>query len=135
LIGLGAVTVVVSTMVAAAIPPTGAGLRLGVVAVTVGAFAALAADLWAVAWTGALAWLLVNGFLVDRFGELSWHGRSDLYRSLALLCAAAAGLAIGKGVRLWSAWRRRRRFDNEWRALSRDVHEFQNFDEKETRDA
>jgi hypothetical protein len=135
LIGIGAVAAVVSTMVASTIPPTAAGWRLGAVVVTVGAFAALFPDRWAVAWTGGLAWLLVNGFLVDRFGELSWHGRSDAYRSLAFASAGAAGLAIGHGMRSWSAWRRQRRFDDEWQALSHDVHEFEKLNEKETRDA
>jgi len=135
LIGIGTVTVVVSTMVAAAIPPTSAGWRLGVVAVTVGAFAALGADRWAVAWTGVLAWLLVNGFLVDRFGELSWHGRSDLYRSLALVSAAAIGLAVGQGVRLWATWRRQRRIGDELSTLAHDARGAEKLDEKETRDA
>jgi hypothetical protein len=135
LIGIGAVTVVVSTMVAAAIPPAATGWRLGVVALTVGGFAALVPDGWAVASTGGLAWLLANGFLVDRFGELSWHGWSDLYRSLTFVSVATAGLAIGQGARLWSAWRRRLRFDDEWRSFPTMSVSSRSLDEKETRDA
>jgi hypothetical protein len=133
-IGIGAATVVASTMLAATIPATDAGWRFAVVAVTFGVFAALVPDRSAVAWTGGLAWLLVNGFLVDSFGELSWHGRSDLYRALMLVAVAAAGLAIGQGVRLWSVWRGYRRFDDEWRTVVRLSTSSVNFEE-ETRDA
>jgi hypothetical protein len=134
LIGTGALTVMLATLGVASIPASSA-LRFGVVAVAVGGFAALALDGAAVAWTGALAWLLVNGFLVDRFGELSWHGRADLYRALVLVAAAAVGLAAGHVVRLCWLWRRHQRFDAEWRTLAQQTNDFENFDEEETRDA
>jgi len=66
------------------------------------AFAALAGDRRAVACVAGLAWLVVNGFLVDRFGELSWHGTADIYRALMLISAGILGLLI-------AAVRRRRR--------------------------
>lgn len=134
-IGIGSGTVVASTMLAAALPATESGWRFGVVAVTVGGFAALVPDRLAVAWTGALAWLLVNGFLVDRFGELVWHGRADVARAVLLVAAAAIGLAAGNIFRLWSAWSGRQRFDEEWRALARTTINSMNFNEEETRDA
>jgi hypothetical protein len=40
--------------------------------------------------------------LVDRFGELSWHGTADIYRALMLISAGVLGLLI-------AAMRRRRR--------------------------
>jgi hypothetical protein len=46
--------------------------------------------------------LVVNGFLVDRFGELSWHGTADVYRAVMLILAGVLGLLI-------AAVRRRRR--------------------------
>jgi hypothetical protein len=135
LIGIGAVVVTVATMGAATIPATHDGWRFGVVTVVLGVFAALVPDRLAVAWAGALAWLLVNGFLVDRFGELSWHGRGDLYRALMLVAAAAVGLVSGQAVRLWSAWRWQRLIDDEWRAIAQEFGQFNQFDEEETRDA
>jgi hypothetical protein len=95
LVGAGAAVVVVATVVAAAIPPAHSAARFAVVAVAVGAFAALTRNRLAVVFTTALAWLLVNGFLVDRFGELSWHGRADLVRALMLVGAAALGQVAG----------------------------------------
>jgi hypothetical protein len=135
LIGSGALLVTLVTMGASAIPSTSGGLRFGVVAFAVGAFAALTLDRMAVAGTGALAWLLVNGFLVDRFGELSWHGRADVYRALMLVAVASVGLIGGHAVRLRSVWHRHRRFNDEWRAVASEFDEFSQFDEKETRDA
>jgi hypothetical protein len=128
LVGAGAATAVVATMVAATIPVAHSGWRFAVVAVAVGAFAALTRDRLAVACTGTLAWLLVNGFLVDRFGELSWHGRADAYRTLMIVVTAALGLVAGEMAQLWLARRRRRRLTVGWPALS-DV------DEEDGRDA
>lgn len=45
---------------------------------------------------GAVAWFIVNGFLVDRLGELRWHGPADVARAAALTTTAAAGLVIGQ---------------------------------------
>ena len=49
--------------------------------------------------------------------------------------AAAVGLALGPGVRLWLSWRDHQRFDDEWRTLATDVKEVNVFDEEERRDA
>jgi hypothetical protein len=51
--------------------------------------------------------LVVNGFLIDRLGELSWHGSSDLYRMLLLLVCGAFGLAVGEVYRQLVALRAR----------------------------
>ena len=39
--------------------------------------------------TAALGWLMLDGFVIDRYGVLHWHGRADAVR-LAVL--AASGL-------------------------------------------
>ncbi len=41
-------------------------------------------------WAGALGWLMFNGFVVDQFGALAWHGRSDAVRLGTLLVIAVA---------------------------------------------
>jgi hypothetical protein len=125
LIGIGALTVVGGGLVAAAAP---GAWRLGIIAAAVAAFAALALDLVAVPVTVVLAWLVVNGFLVDRFGELSWHGRPDIYRAGMLVVAGGLGQAVGRARRVMWNRRQRRSFEAEWRLLVRE------FDMKEMRD-
>jgi MFS family permease len=101
-IGLGAATVVAAGLLAAAIPVGDRPLRFAVMVAAVVVFGALSGDRRAVACAAGLAWLVVNGFLVDRFGELSWHGTADIYRALMLISAGVLGLLI-------AAMRRRRR--------------------------
>jgi hypothetical protein len=67
-----------------------------VMVIAVGLFAALTNDVLALIPVVALAWLVVNGFLVDRLGELSWHGWPDLFRLSLLACAGYVGLAISR---------------------------------------
>lgn len=100
-IGVGAAMVVVAAVVAAAIPVTDADWRFGLVAAAVVGFAALTVDVRALAGIVALSWLLVNGFLIDRFGTLSWHGSPDLVRLMLLVLAGAVGLGAGEAVRGW----------------------------------
>jgi hypothetical protein len=90
----GAAAVVVAAMVAALVPAVDGGRRVAVLAVVVGGFAAVTADPRAVAGVGLVAWLVDNGFLVDRVGVLSWHGSADLYRAVVLAAAGGAGLLI-----------------------------------------
>ena len=93
-IGFGAVTVVTAGLLAAAVPVTDQPMRFGVMVAAVAVFAALTGDRVAAAWAAGLAWLVVNGFLVDRFGELSWHGPADVYRAAMLTLAGVLGLLI-----------------------------------------
>ena len=95
----GTAMVVAAALVAAAISTTYAGWRFAVVALAVGLFAALTLDRLALVGVAVLGWLVVNGFLVDRLGELSWHGSADLYRMLLLVVAGAFGLAVGEVFR------------------------------------
>lgn len=95
----GAVMVVAAALVAALIPTIHYGWRFAVVALAVGLFAAMTLDQRALAGVALLGWLVVNGFLVDRLGELSWHGSPDLYRMSLLVVTGAAGLAVGEAYR------------------------------------
>ena len=70
-------------------PPPELGLGIGFGAVTV-----VTGDRVAAAWAAGLAWLVVNGFLVDRVGELPWHGPADVYRAAMLTLAGVLGLLI-----------------------------------------
>lgn len=104
-LGAGAVLMVAATLVAAAIPAADPGWRFAVVAVAVGVFAAATLDQVVLAGVALIAFLLVNGFLVDRFGQLSWHGAADVWRALLLVVAGAWGLAAGEAYRYVRALR------------------------------
>ena len=104
-VGIGATAVVAAGVVASTVPAADSGWRFGIVVAAVAIFAAFAGDAVAVAWAAGLAWLVTNGFLVDRFGELSWHGRSDVSRAVMLMLAGGLGLLIARVRRE----RRRRR--------------------------
>jgi hypothetical protein len=97
---LGAAVVVFAALGAAGLPSVDSGWRLVVVAVALGLFSALTADALAAAFVGVLAWLIVNGFLVDRYGQLSWHGWADLVRLLVLAAAAGVGVVLGRSGRI-----------------------------------
>jgi hypothetical protein len=127
-IGAGCAAVVAAALPAALISPAHAGWRFAVVAAVVGAFALVARDGRAVTAVAGLAWLIVNGFLVDRLGELSWHGSSDLVRLVGLALIGAIGLAVGArsgGMRVSRA---------RWR-VSLELDALLENEEKEWRDA
>ena len=116
-VAVGAVAIVVAAFVAAAIPPVDGGWRWALLAAGVGGSAALTVDGPAVAAVVGLAWLVGNGFLVDRAGELSWHGWADFYRLLVLLAAGAAGLLAAWLGRLAREWRDLARIDADVRRM------------------
>jgi hypothetical protein len=91
----GAAVIVFAAIGAAAVPAADPWWRLAVMAVAVGGFAALSGDRLASFAVVLLAWLVVNGFLVDRYGQLSWHGSADLARLLVLAGSAFLGLVAG----------------------------------------
>jgi hypothetical protein len=94
-VGAGALAILLATMIGAGLP-TATGLWRAVpVAVAVLTFALFGVDAAAVASTAVLGYLLVIGFLVNRFGELSWHGAPDVGRIALIGGAAAAGFAVG----------------------------------------
>ena len=105
-VAIDVVAIVAVAFVAAAFPPVDGGWRWAILAAGVGGCAALTIDSPAVvAVVVGLAWLVGNGFLVDRAGELSWHGWADFYRLLVLLAAGAAGLLTARLGRLAREWR------------------------------
>ena len=128
-LGIGAALVLVAVLAAALIPPVDVDWRFGVVMAAVALFAALAVDQWSLLGVALIAWLLADGFLVNRLGELSWHGSSDIWRMTLLVVAGAAGLLVGGAYRQVRAVRSRQRFDATLQVLVTHV------DGEEKRDA
>ncbi len=95
-VGLGTVAVLVTVFVGALVPVHLAGVTWALLAAVVAGFAAWAADVAAAVLVAALTFLVANGFLVNRQGELSWHGAADLHRGALLLTAAAVGLVVAR---------------------------------------
>ncbi len=123
-VGVGSVVMVAAGLVGAAIPGTDGGLRFAVIALAVAGFAAATLDELALAFVVLLGFGILNGFLENQYGQLSWHGSSDLWRLMVLVISAALGLTVGETVaylrRLRSTWltKRDRQDDEEER---RDV--------------
>jgi MFS family permease len=128
-LGAGAVSVVTAAMLAALAPAADAGWRFGLVAGAVGLFAAVTGDGWAVAAVVPLGFLIVNGFLVDRAGELAWHGSPDLLRLMLLILIGGSGIALGEAARGLRELRTR------WRTGAYLAVLVEAMDEKERRDA
>lgn len=111
-VAAGSVVVTASALLAAAVPASAGAARLGVVAVPLAVFAALPVTATAAAATGVLAFLVVNGFLVNALGQLSWHGVADGWRLLTLAVAVGAGFVGGVVYRAvlrrlrWRRWMR-----------------------------
>lgn len=104
---VGAVVIVAAAFLAAHVPVAEGQWRCAVVAAAVGLFAAFTVDPRAVAAVLVPTWLIMNGFLVNRLGDLSWHGTADVDRFLVLTAAAVVGLAIGVTSRQLDGARRR----------------------------
>lgn len=98
-IGAGTAFVVVSVIVAAALPGSVGSWRVVPVALAVATTGVLTADSGAVLFVSVVAYLLITGFLVNRLGVLSWHGTADLYRLLVIAASAGVGLAVSAGWR------------------------------------
>jgi len=94
-VAIGAAVVVATVvLVAGVVAPSAPAVRLAVLAVVLGNFAALTADLTAALCTAGIAWLLLNGFLVNELGTLSWHGTADVWRAAVLAGAAVLGWLV-----------------------------------------
>jgi hypothetical protein len=93
--GLGAVVVAVCCLVPANTDAQGVNARLAVLAVGIAAFAATVVDPLAVAVTAGVGFLLFDGFVEGRQGDLVWNGRSDLLRLALLYGVGALGLILG----------------------------------------
>jgi hypothetical protein len=87
----GAAAMVVATAVTSAASAE-ASARLAVTAVAVAGYAAGVADARAGVAVAGMAYLLFDGFLVNRHGELTWGGATSV-RHLAIF-ASAVGLGL-----------------------------------------
>lgn len=96
-VGGGAALVVAATCLAAALFPASAPLaRFLVILVAVGGFAVAVPDLRVSLVVGLLGFLCFSGFLLDRYGELHWHGvRSGGYL-LLLGATTVLGAVLGR---------------------------------------
>jgi hypothetical protein len=88
----GAAVMVGAVAVAAMVPHQYAGARVALVALALAGLAAVTGEWRTVTATVVLAAFMVNGFLVNIMGDLSWHGLPDLWRIGTLAGAAVAGL-------------------------------------------
>jgi len=98
-LAIGAAAVVAAACLAAAVPVPHPAWRFAIVALAVGGFAAATGDQLALAGVVPLGWLVSNGFLENRSGELSWHRPADLWLVTVFVVAAAVGLVVGDGYR------------------------------------
>lgn len=119
----GAAAVTAAALIAAALPASQPGWRFALIALTVGGFAAVTMDQRALAGVALLGWLIANGFLVDRLGELSWHGSADVWRMIILVFAAVLGLAAGEAYRQVRDQRIRWRMEGNGALLAPDLEE------------
>jgi hypothetical protein len=94
-LAVGAVMITAAVFAAASVPIADPQWRCAVVAVALGLFAAFTLDWLAVAAVVLPTWMIMNGFLVNHLGDLSWHGRADLDRFVVLVGAGLVGLAVG----------------------------------------
>jgi hypothetical protein len=105
-VALGSAVVVAAAFVSSIVPASASGVRLVPVALALAGFAAVAVDVTAAAAVTVLAYLVLDGFLVNELGELTWRGAGDVWRFLALVAAAVFGLGIG-ALHRWVRQRRR----------------------------
>ncbi|MFI6297321.1 hypothetical protein ACIBEJ_37410 [Nonomuraea sp. NPDC050790] len=94
LIGIGFFVVIAACAVSALLVPHAlVEIRFAVVGLIAALYAGLTADLLAAAATGALAWTMATGFLIDPAGELVLSGGMD-----AIRLAAIVGLCLASGL-------------------------------------
>jgi MFS family permease len=106
-VAVGAVIITASSFLADAVPAGRPQWRCAVVALGLGLLAVVTADRLAVATVVVPTWMVMNGFLVNHLGTLSWHGWADVERLLALSLAGLTGLAVVAVARLWREQRER----------------------------
>jgi hypothetical protein len=104
-LAVGAVVMVAAVLGAGALFPDVPG-RLVVVALALAGYTALVGQARAGLATVVVGFLLFNGFLVNRYGELSWDGTTSAWHLGLLALAAGAGLAV--------RWVRRARVREAW---------------------
>ena len=84
--------VMVATVFIARAAVTEVTARVVAVALALGVYAALVDDTRASLATAGLGYLLFNGFLVNRYGELTWDGTTSTWHVTVI--AAAVGLGL-----------------------------------------
>jgi hypothetical protein len=99
--GLSAVAVLVATIVAACLPTSLGDWRLTPVAAALFVTGVWVRHVRVLALVSLVAALVVDGFLVNRLGELSWHGTADAYRLCVGAGSAGLGLLLGTLHRRW----------------------------------
>jgi hypothetical protein len=107
-VAVGAVAITMGSFVASRIPAGDPQARCVAIAVVLGAFATATNDWRPVAVLILPTWMVMNGFLVNQLGALSWHGSADLDRILALALAGCVGLSMA------AVHRRRRELQERW---------------------
>jgi hypothetical protein len=90
----GGALVVVGVAALAALLAQTPGPRLGLLTAAVLVITAVTGDARAAIGVSVMAWAVGNGFLVNRLGELSWHGRLDTWFVIGLLSAVSIGMII-----------------------------------------
>jgi hypothetical protein len=98
-LGAGCAVVVVAAVIAAALPQPAQVWRVVVMAGAVILVGAVTADALATPLVAVVAFLVLDGFLVNRYGQISWHGMTDMYRLVVVMVSAGAGLAIATARR------------------------------------
>jgi hypothetical protein len=99
--GLSAAGVLVGTIVAACLPTSLGDWRLTPVAAALVVTGAWVRHVRVLALAALVASLVVDGFLVNRLGELSWHGTADAFRLCVAAGSAGLGLLLGTLHRRW----------------------------------
>jgi len=93
-----AITMAAAAVLTAVRTHVALGLALGVMTVTVLVLAWWSTVGGAVLSAG-LGWLMLNGFVINQYGALSWHGNSDVI-NLAVLVGVAVLTAVVRSVQL-----------------------------------
>jgi hypothetical protein len=88
-----AASVVGCFLASAAAAPSDTGTRLAVLALVLAVYAAAVPNLSAAVLSAGIAWSFFLGFVIDRDGEVRWHGTADLVRLGVLIVAVLAGSA------------------------------------------
>ncbi len=94
-VGLGTLVVLVATIAAATMPVSAGSWRVAPVAIAVLLFALFPVRPVAAAFSALLGYLMVIGFLVNQYGQLSWHGAPDALRLLVIGAATTVGFVAG----------------------------------------
>jgi hypothetical protein len=104
----GVLAAVMCLLVPSAVTGPQVDARLGVLAVGMTAVAATVGAVVPALTAAGIGFVLFDGFVEDRYGELVWHGGGDLVRLGVVVAAALAGLTA-RTLREYVRRRRARR--------------------------